>query len=44
MGMMKTADAELIHKEVAAEMEKAVKFALESPFPDAKEVLTDVFA
>jgi TPP-dependent pyruvate/acetoin dehydrogenase alpha subunit len=44
MGILTEADAEKIHKEVKAEMDEAVKFALESPFPDPKEVLTDVFA
>jgi len=37
-------EADNIHQEVAEEMDKAVKFALESPFPDPKEVLTDVYA
>ncbi len=44
MGVFTEADAEKIHEEVKAEMDEAVKFALESPFPDPKEVLTDVFA
>jgi len=44
MKVFTEADADRIHKEVAAEMDEAVKFALESPFPDPKEVLTDVFA
>lgn len=33
-----------IEKEVAAEIEEAVKFATESPFPDPKEALEDVYA
>jgi TPP-dependent pyruvate/acetoin dehydrogenase alpha subunit len=44
MGVFTKADAEKIHKEVVAEVNEAEKFALDSPFPDAKEVLTDVYA
>lgn len=44
MGMMTESEAAKVHNEVKDEMDKAVKFALESPFPDVKEVLTDVFA
>jgi len=33
-----------IEKEVAAEIEEAVKFATESPFPDPEEALEDVYA
>jgi len=44
MGIFTEADAEKIHKEVVAEVNEAEKFAVESPFPDTKEVLTDVYA
>jgi TPP-dependent pyruvate/acetoin dehydrogenase alpha subunit len=44
MGVFTKADAEKIHQEVVAEVSEAEKFALDSPFPDAKEVLTDVYA
>lgn len=37
-------EADKIHQEVQEEMDEAVKFALESPFPDPEEVLTDVYA
>lgn len=37
-------EADAIQQEVVAEMDEAVKFALESPFPDPEEVLTDVYA
>jgi len=36
--------ADKIHQEVQQEMDEAVKFALDSPFPDPGDVLTDVFA
>ena len=44
MGIFTKADAEKIHQEVVAEVNEAEKFAVDSPFPDAKEVLTDVYA
>lgn len=44
MGVLTDKEADKIHQEVVAEMAEAVKFALESPFPDPKDVLTDVFA
>jgi pyruvate dehydrogenase E1 component alpha subunit len=44
MKVLTDKEADKIHQEVQKEMEEAVKFALDSPFPDPKEVLTDVFA
>jgi len=44
MKVLTDKEADKIHQEVKAEMDEAVKFALESPFPDPEEVLTDVFA
>jgi TPP-dependent pyruvate/acetoin dehydrogenase alpha subunit len=44
MGIFTEADAEKIHKAVVAEVDEAEKFAVESPFPDTSEVLTDVYA
>lgn len=44
MGVLTKAAAEKIQKEVVAEVDEAQKFAMESPFPETKEVLTDVYA
>jgi len=44
MGLLTEAMAGQIKKEAAAEMDEAVKFAEESPFPGPEELLTDVFA
>lgn len=44
MKVLTDKEADKIHEEAQREMEKAVKFALDSPFPDSKDVLTDVFA
>ena len=44
MKVLTDKEADNIHQEVVAEMDEAVEFALESPFPDPKEVLTDVYA
>jgi acetoin:2,6-dichlorophenolindophenol oxidoreductase subunit alpha len=44
MGAITEADADKIHAEVKKEIEEAEKFALDSPVPDVKELLTDVFA
>ncbi|UCC90704.1 MAG: thiamine pyrophosphate-dependent dehydrogenase E1 component subunit alpha [Dehalococcoidia bacterium] len=44
MGVLTDKEADKIHQEVQKEMEEAVKFALDSPFPDPEDVLTDVFA
>ncbi|MGH7915991.1 MAG: thiamine pyrophosphate-dependent dehydrogenase E1 component subunit alpha [Candidatus Binataceae bacterium] len=43
-GKISAAELERIRKESAAELEEAVKFARESPLPDAAEVTDDVFA
>lgn len=43
MGVLAEADIEAIKKEFGAEVEKAVKFAEESPWPEAKEILDDVY-
>jgi pyruvate dehydrogenase E1 component alpha subunit len=44
MGIMTEKEADKIHQEATKEMDKAVKFAEESPWPDPEEVLTDVYA
>lgn len=44
MEIFTEADAEKIHQEVVTEVNEAEKFAVESPFPEPKEVMTDVFA
>jgi len=44
MGAVTEADADKINAEVQQEIDEAEKFALDSPVPDIKEVLTDVFA
>lgn len=44
MGVLTEEDADRIEQEIDEEIDKAVKFAEESPFPDPKEVLTDVCA
>jgi TPP-dependent pyruvate/acetoin dehydrogenase alpha subunit len=44
MKVLTDKEADKIHQEVQKEMDEAVKFALESPFPDPKDVLTDVYA
>jgi pyruvate dehydrogenase E1 component alpha subunit len=38
------AEAQQIEREVAARIEEAVKFAMESPYPDPEEALEDVYA
>lgn len=43
-GVLSDKDFETIEKEAVEATEKAIKFAEESPFPDASELLTDVFA
>ena len=43
-GMLAPADAATIDREAAEEVEAAVKFARESPFPAPEETLEDVFA
>ena len=43
MGVLNEAEAQRIEKEVLAEIEEAVKFALESPYPEPEEALKDVY-
>jgi pyruvate dehydrogenase E1 component alpha subunit len=43
-GVAGPADLERIHSEVKKEMEAAVKFAVEAPYPSAEEVEQDVYA
>ena len=44
MGLLTEADAVAIKQEAIDEMDEAVRFAEESPFPGPEELLTDVFA
>lgn len=44
MGILSQQDVDEIQRAAVKEMDKAVKFAAESPWPDAEEVLTDVYA
>jgi len=44
MGVLAQRDAEKIARDVDEEIEKAVKYARESPFPAPEETLEDVFA
>jgi pyruvate dehydrogenase E1 component alpha subunit len=44
MGVFTQKDADKIHQEAKAEMDKVVKFAEESPYPDPEETFTDVYA
>jgi len=44
MGVLTEKEADKIRQEAVEEMDKAVKFAEESPFPDPEEVLTDLYA
>jgi TPP-dependent pyruvate/acetoin dehydrogenase alpha subunit len=41
---MQPSELERIEKEAAVRVEEAVRFALESPFPEAEEALEDVYA
>ena len=41
--IMTTADIEKLTAEINAEIDKAVKFAKESPYPDVKELTTEVY-
>jgi len=43
-GVLTEKGADNIHQEAVEEIDEAVKFAEESPFPDPEEVLTDVYA
>lgn len=44
MGVLTKKEADRIHQEAVEEMDKAAKFAEESPFPDPGELLMDVYA
>ena len=44
MELLSEQDADKIDQEINEEIEEAVKFAQESPFPDPEEALEDVFA
>jgi len=44
MGMLTEEEAGSIHREAVQEMNEAVKFAQESPFPGPEELLSDVYA
>jgi TPP-dependent pyruvate/acetoin dehydrogenase alpha subunit len=44
MGALTDKEADKIHQEVEAEIDEAVKFAEESPFPAPEETLEDVYA
>jgi pyruvate dehydrogenase E1 component alpha subunit len=41
---LKAIEIQKIEKDVVAEIEEAVKFAMESPFPAPEEALEDVYA
>lgn len=43
MGILTEGDADKIEKEVIAAVEEAVKFAVESPYPQPEEALEDVY-
>ncbi|HEV7747367.1 MAG TPA: pyruvate dehydrogenase (acetyl-transferring) E1 component subunit alpha [Pyrinomonadaceae bacterium] len=43
-GVLSDSEAQVIDAEVKEQVEKAVRFAEESPFPDPKELYTDVYA
>ena len=43
MGVAKPEELEAVHTRVREEALDAIKFAEESPFPDASELLTDVY-
>lgn len=42
-GYLTDEELKAIEKEVDAEIEKACEFAAESPYPDASELMTDIF-
>jgi len=44
MGVVTEKDAEAIEKEMASELDRAVKFAVESPFPGPEDLVKDVYA
>lgn len=43
-GILDGGETQRIEEEVSAEIEEAVKFAIESPYPDPEEALEDVYA
>ncbi len=43
-GILSTNDAQAVHDEVLAEIADAIKFAEESPYPEASAILEDVYA
>lgn len=43
-GILIEAEIQQIEREVAAEIEEAVRFAMESPYPEPEEALEDVYA
>lgn len=43
-GVLSAEDAKAVHDEVMAEIDKAIKFAEDSPYPDPEAVLEDVYA
>ncbi len=43
-GVLSAADAQAVHDEVMADVDAAIKFAEESPYPDADAILEDVYA
>jgi len=43
MGVLTDKEADKIHQEVETEIDEAVKFAAESPFPEPEETLEDVY-
>jgi len=44
LGVLTKAETDAIEREVAVKIEEAVKFALESPYPEPEEALEDVYA
>jgi len=44
MGILTKGEAKKIEEVVLREIEEAVKFALESPYPEPEEALKDVYA
>ena len=42
--VLSAADAQAVHDEVMADIDAAIKFAEESPYPDADAILEDVYA
>lgn len=44
IGVLTEGEADRIHQEAVTEMDKAVEFAMESPWPESDEVLSGVYA